>query len=41
MNNLRAGKPAGPMRDKEVPSHPEKQHTQTKTPPSHAEHEHH
>jgi hypothetical protein len=41
MNNLRAGKPAGPMRDKEVPSHPEKAHPQTKTPPSHAEPGHH
>jgi hypothetical protein len=31
MNNLRAGKPAGPMQDKETIPHPAKEQTQTKT----------
>ena len=41
MNNVRAGKPAGPMKDKEIPSHSASQHTQTKTPSSHGDHGHH
>jgi len=38
MNNLRAGKPAGPMQDKEVVPHPAKAQPQPKAPPSHGEH---
>jgi hypothetical protein len=41
MNNLREGKPAGPMQDKEVPAHPAGQHTQTQTSSSHEDHGHH
>jgi hypothetical protein len=39
MNNLRAGKPAGPMQDKEAVPHPAKE--QTKTPPSHGDKQKH
>jgi hypothetical protein len=39
MDNLRAGKPAGPMQDKEAIPHPSKGNT--KTSPSHDEHGHH
>ncbi len=39
MNNVRAGKPAGPMQDKEAIPHPAKQ--QSKPAPSHSEKEHH
>jgi hypothetical protein len=41
MNNVRAGKPAGPMKDKEVVSHPASKQTQTKTSSSHEDHGHH
>jgi hypothetical protein len=39
MNNVRSGKPAGPMQDKEAIPHPAKQ--QSKPAPSHSEKEHH
>jgi hypothetical protein len=39
MNNLRAGKPAGPMQDKEAVPHPAKE--QSKTPSSHVDKGHH
>jgi hypothetical protein len=41
MNNLRAGKPAGPMKDKETPAHPAKEQKQSKTSSSHGDKGHH
>jgi hypothetical protein len=41
MNNLRAGKPAGPMQDKETIPHPAKQTPPPKTSSSHGDKEHH
>ncbi|MGD1102134.1 MAG: DUF6600 domain-containing protein [Terriglobia bacterium] len=41
MNNLRAGKPAGPMRDKEAIPHPAKEQNQNKTSSSQGDHGHH
>jgi hypothetical protein len=42
MDNVRAGKPAGPMQDKETPPHPAKQQSQSKSSSSHGdEHGHH
>ena len=41
MDNLRAGKPAGPMQDKENPPHPASGHTQSKTSSSHGDNKHH
>jgi len=41
MDNLRAGKPAGPMRDKEPIPHPAKEQSRSKPAPSHSEKSHH
>ncbi|MFZ0962817.1 MAG: DUF6600 domain-containing protein [Terriglobia bacterium] len=41
MDNLREGKPAGPMKDKELIPHPAKEHPETKTPPPHGNSGHH
>jgi hypothetical protein len=41
MNNLRAGKPAGPMHDKETPAHPAKEQKQSKSSSSHGSKDHH
>jgi hypothetical protein len=42
MDNVRAGKPAGPMQDKETPPHPAKQQSQSKSSSSHGDdHGHH
>jgi hypothetical protein len=42
MNNLRSGRPAGPMQDKEVISHPApRQQQQSQPPPSHSDKGHH
>ena len=38
MNNLRQGKPAGPMRDKESLPHPSKPQSQSRPAPSHSDH---
>jgi hypothetical protein len=41
MNNVRAGKPAGAMQDKEVIPHAAKEQTETKSSSSHGDHGHH
>ena len=41
MNNLRSGKPAGPMQDKETIPHPAPEHKESKFPSSHANEKHH
>jgi hypothetical protein len=41
MNNLRSGKPAGPMQDKETIAHPAKEQSKSKPAPSHEDKGHH
>jgi hypothetical protein len=41
MNNLRAGKPAGPMQDKEAIPHPAKEQSKSNTSSSHNDKNHH
>jgi hypothetical protein len=41
MNNLRSGKPAGPMQDKETIPHSSNQHSQAKPAPPKSDHGHH
>ena len=41
MNNVRAGKPAGPMQDKEAIPHPAKEQSKSKTSSSHGDNGHH
>jgi hypothetical protein len=41
MDNLRAGKPAGPMKDKESIPHPAKEQSKSKPAPSHSDKGHH
>jgi hypothetical protein len=41
MDNLRAGKPAGPMKDKETIPHPAKEQSKSTTSSSHGDKGHH